>query len=215
MEARLEAQWTRFYRASVSRQRIVLASVLAAFLLLSTVDNAQTVFDGCGLVGDAKQAVARELNPLKNRDSAVNLPVAGGIGVEQMLAPGDDSHRFASDVAAVITGFVVKEKLGGIESCNCHATDPLHRDRHIYVGRSRDAPLNQCVIVEVTPRFYAAHPDWMDITLLPGHLVTFTGLMFFDAEHKVNAENTNPGHKGNWRATCWELHPVTDIRILQ
>jgi hypothetical protein len=36
----------------------------------------------------------------------------------------------------------------------------------------------------------------------------------FDFAHASEAENTNPGHKGNWRATCWEIHPITNIKIL-
>ncbi len=88
-------------------------------------------------------------------------------------------------------------------------------DRHIYVGKRRNAPLRECVIVEVTPRFYAVHSDWMDITKLTGHIVRFEGWLFFDSEHKANAVNTNPGNAKDWRATCWEIHPVTAIEIIQ
>jgi hypothetical protein len=36
----------------------------------------------------------------------------------------------------------------------------------------------------------------------------------FDFEHVHEAENTNPGGVRNWRATCWEIHPVTGFKIL-
>jgi hypothetical protein len=36
----------------------------------------------------------------------------------------------------------------------------------------------------------------------------------FDEEHDRESENTNPGHSENWRATAWELHPVTAIQVV-
>ena len=36
----------------------------------------------------------------------------------------------------------------------------------------------------------------------------------FDTVHGDEAENTNPGGANNWRATAWEIHPVTSIKIL-
>jgi hypothetical protein len=44
--------------------------------------------------------------------------------------------------------------------------------------------------------------------------VEITGWLLFDFEHVPEAENTNPGGAKNWRATCWEIHPVTSIRVL-
>jgi hypothetical protein len=38
--------------------------------------------------------------------------------------------------------------------------------------------------------------------------------MLFDFEHVDQAENTNPGGAKNVRATCWEIHPVTAIKVL-
>ena len=35
----------------------------------------------------------------------------------------------------------------------------------------------------------------------------------FDTMHLNQAENTNPGGDKNWRATCWEIHPVTAIKV--
>jgi hypothetical protein len=37
--------------------------------------------------------------------------------------------------------------------------------------------------------------------------------MFFDGEHADEAENTHPNGKHNWRATAWEVHPVTGIQL--
>src|SRR5207249_1491367 len=30
-----------------------------------------------------------------------------------------------------------------------------------------------------------------------------------DLEHQAQAENTNAGNSANWRATAWEIHPIT------
>ena len=34
-----------------------------------------------------------------------------------------------------------------------------------------------------------------------------------DGEHADEAENTRPGRARNWRATAWEVHPVTGIEV--
>jgi hypothetical protein len=44
--------------------------------------------------------------------------------------------------------------------------------------------------------------------------VEVVGWMMFDTMHVDEAENTNPGGDGNWRATGWEIHPVTAMRVL-
>src|ERR1700686_605239 len=129
------------------------------------------------LTGDATAPGAKALNPFKNRSTA---PKAGDIDpritLAAMLVPGEDSKRFPIRKAATITGYVVSAKVGGIETCNCHATDPLNRDTHIDVvsdpkfavpklvkvtttdksGKThtinKDANEKFHVIVEVTPR---------------------------------------------------------------
>jgi hypothetical protein len=35
-----------------------------------------------------------------------------------------------------------------------------------------------------------------------------------DAEHKRDSENTAPERAANWRATAWEIHPVTSIELV-
>lgn len=41
-----------------------------------------------------------------------------------------------------------------------------------------------------------------------------SGWMFWDRHHRGDAENTDPGAGNNWRATAWEIHPVTAIRVV-
>jgi len=76
------------------------------------------------------------------------------------------------------------------------------------------------MIVEVTPRVRdrqrARGIEWSTNTLkqqLTHHWVRFSGWLLFDTEHIPEAENTNPGNRGNWRATCTEIHPIFGIKV--
>ncbi len=35
-----------------------------------------------------------------------------------------------------------------------------------------------------------------------------------NAEHKSQAYANNPGNERDWRASCWEIHPITYIKVL-
>jgi hypothetical protein len=194
------------------------------------------------LTGDATAPVAKDLNKLKNRSQAPSfLNYDLTITIQKILAPGNDSNRFSATKAATITGYVASVKPGGIETCNCHATDPAKRDTHIDLvadakyaspkivkiksGRRtirKDINEKYHMIVEVTPRVRSAQLakgiDWSTATLnkqLMHHWVRFSGWMLFDLEHVPQAENTNPGGKSNWRATCTEIHPVFAITVIR
>jgi hypothetical protein len=155
-----------------------------------------------------------------------NADIDQDVTLAAMLSPGDDTGRFDSTKAATITGFVVKVKSGGKESCNCGAGKSIDMDTHIMLGLSKVAPKTQCVVVEVTPRMRLLmakqQVDWSTEKLqkandskgIVGKWVTATGWLMFDAIHADVSENIHPGHPNNERATCWELHPVTNIEIL-
>lgn len=150
-----------------------------------------------------------------------------------MLAQGNDLHRFKEGRAARITGYVVSCKSGGRahrnppqhsgESCNCGATSPVDTDTHIDVVldvADRNVP-SRHVIVEVTPRIREEmrlrRMNWSTDALrrkLKNHWVEFEGWVFFDPDHLDGSANTNPGGTTNWRATSWEIHPVTSFRVL-
>jgi len=193
------------------------------------------------LTGDAVQPQAKALNPFKNRTQAPSLfDFDPTITIQKILAPGNDSNRFPMTKAATITGYVVKVQKGGIETCNCHATDPAKMDTHIDIvadpkyavrhlvrttckGKTIQKDTNEKyhMIVEVTPRVRdqqrAKGVDWSTDTLkqqLTHHWVRFSGWLLFDTEHFPEAENTNPGGKCNWRATCTEIHPIFGIKVV-
>lgn len=79
----------------------------------------------------------------------------------------------------------------------------------------------QSIIVEVTPRIRKILSeqgiDWTTTTLvknLTGQRVHISGWLFCDKEHKASSKVDNPNGKDLWRASCWEIHPVTRIEIL-
>jgi len=199
------------------------SSLLLALAFLSTAAPAQEIFHGCGRAGDATSSLVQELNRLKNRyqppdtaafDSSVNLA--------RVVKPGNDENRWNDSSGAELVGFVYAVKEGGVETCNCHATAPDGRDTHIeLVLHPLETQGKKRVIVEVTPRVRAAMNahgvDWSTRALkklLVGHWVRVRGWMLYDIEHADESENTNPGARGNWRATAWEIHPVMSIELL-
>jgi len=203
-------------------RRVIMMAI--ALLVIAVQGVAQQVFtfsDGrtCTMEGDARGAAGKALNRLKNRFNApAPAQIRPNVTLARMLAPGDDLNRFQSSGGATVTGYVIDVKVGGNETCNCHEQAPVDRDTHVELALSPNAPSIQRVIVEVTPRLRARMRqggiDWttegLQRTILK-HWVRVTGWLMFDTMHVNEAENTNPGDPVDWRATCWELHPVTGI----
>lgn len=77
------------------------------------------------------------------------------------------------------------------------------------------------MIAEVTPRWRAVMVrrgiDWSTDTLrntICHHWVRVTGWLLFDFEHAGRSQNTAT-QPGVWRATAWEIHPITSIEPLE
>ena len=209
-------QWNSFTHC---KRLLARLTIPAAFVVWAAPIAAQPL--NCPLQGDAKQELAKELNPYKNRDDAPLIEqVNRNATLSALLAPGDDLHRWSREDGAILEGVVINVKPGGIESVNCHARELENRDTHIEVALDPSAISRQRVILEVTPRWrskMAVIADWSTSALrkyLIGRRVWFIGWLFDDLEHKQQAENTNQGGDRNWRATVWEIHPVTGIQVL-
>jgi hypothetical protein len=201
--------------------------MFVAMLLMSSVCCAQDVYTNsegkqCDLDGTATSDKGKKLNEKKNRyASPTAADFDANVNLAAMLAPGDDVDRFDDSKGAAISGFVVDVKKGGIEDCNCKATKPIDCDTHIELALAEDAPTTQRVIVEVTPRLRAMMGnDWTTEALadpdtgIKGKWIEVSGWLLFDVMHVNEAENTNPGDDRNWRATCWEIHPITNLKKL-
>lgn len=196
-----------------------------------TPDSQMEQFIGCPFSGtyrDGKPVTGKylALNLRKNRfDSPTRFDPS--ITLAAMLKRGDDTHRWPQDkiLGGRIHGyvaFVIKNFEG--ESCNCFKTDDAHSDTHIDIVANPDDAfvLRRHVIVEVTPRMkYLAKKrglDWSTRGLEKQFLhkwVDVEGWLMWDWGHIGEAENTHPNDPShsNWRATCWEIHPVTNIRL--
>ena len=177
----------------------------------------------CGIHGssspDKKEYL---LNVYKNRYKAPDTAdIITTISLQDMAKSGS-AGDFSQDKAVVLTGYVFNVKMGGVESCNCKTKDPSYRDTHIeLVPDAEHTGPEYRVIVEVTPRIRAMMAargtDWSTETLkqmLKGHKARITGWLFYDSEHEKETFATNPGGEKDWRASCWEVHPITNIEIL-
>jgi hypothetical protein len=191
---------------------IVLAALLVASILWVPHD--------CTRQGWGFTTEMRAFASLKNRTS---LPRSDDfderVTLEALLEPGDDRTRWSEGRAAKIEGYVVGVARGGVESANCYSL--RMRDTHIYIARSLSAQPRERVVVEVTPRLreWARKQgyDWSEPALesaLVGRRCRIEGWMLFDREHAQESENLSPVDARNWRATAWEIHPVTGITVL-
>lgn len=196
---------------------LVLVAVAAVVLVIVWVVLARN----CPRAGIALTVRARNLHYLKNRTA---LPQAADfdtrITLDALLQPGDDRNRWSTDRAARIQGEVIDVAYAGSEATNCFS--PSRRDIHILVATRKGAAKKEQVVVEVTPNLgdWAASRgmDWSEQTLhaqLVGHWVEFEGWLYFDVGHAEESENTAPNNPENWRATAWEIHPVTRITVIR
>lgn len=182
-----------------------------------------TLLANCPVKGDATNPAVQQLNVLKRR---MTVPLASdrdaAVTMTALTAPGDDTSRWSDRKAAVIEGYVAGVKVGGIESVNCHTREAAYRDTHIELTlRPNDNDESTYVIVEVTPqmreKMAESGTDWSTPALrreLLGRWIRVTGWLLFDREHAENAINTNPDGGNIWRATAWEIHPITAIEVL-
>ena len=199
-----------------------LAPYLLGAALLVSCTTEDGAFPGCPARGDAVTSGVHALNRLKNRVAApVARDIDSAVTLGALLAPGDDRGRWSERRAATVVGYVRDVKVGGVETVNCFAKTPDHRDTHIELVTDPEDGGQLPLIVEVTPwwRRHAASrgSNWSTDSLrssLRGRWVRVTGWLLFDDEHQRQAENTTPGRVGNWRATAWELHPVTGVEVV-
>ena len=195
---------------------VVIGFLIAAWLVLAR---------NCPSAGIALTTNARVLHRLKNRTAfPQESDFDSSITLDALLQPGDDDYRWSTQHAARIQGEVIDVAYARPEATNCY--NPCRRDIHILVANRKGAAKNEHVVVEVTPNLQAIYESgetkravrWSEHTLqelLVGHWCEFEGWLFFDVGHADNSENTAAHNPTNWRATAWELHPVTKITVIR
>ncbi len=173
----------------------------------------------CPASGFAFTKERRDFYRLKNR---MALPQTSDfderVTLSSLLQPGNDSARWSTSRAAAIEGYVVSVAAARTELANCY----WGRDTHIHIASRPNAPPREHVVLETTPRMEAWARsngwDWSEETLkrdLIGRWVRFEGWLLFDSQHAGESENIAPATLHNWRATAWEIHPVTQIEVLK
>lgn len=155
-----------------------------------------------------------------------------GAVIDALSALGD-GHVFG------VNGYLYYAKRGGAtESSNCQLGDIDAIDFHIGIGfdpalaakllkkktgagtltDNDHATMNETsMIVEMTPHYrFQYKPDWNLSALesMVGHQVKVTGQLLVDNEHFDSKDDCALGkNDGCWRATVWELHPVTQFQV--
>ena len=137
-----------------------------------------------------------------------------------------------------IVGYLYDIKVEGKESSNCQLDDSADHenvDFHIFIGfdpaiaekirnhttltpAERKVVTQQSAIVEMTPHYRDEfHPEWTAdaIKAAKGQQVKVLGQLMVDNEHYVAGQDCgrDPSKTACWRASVWELHPVTDFQV--
>ena len=175
----------------------------------------------CPPSGLAFTPTRREYYRLKNRTTYPQTSDFNSqVTLASLLQPGNDESRWSVSQAARVEGYVVSVGRAGIELTNCWS--PCRRDVHINLALRSDAPETEQVVAEVTPNFERSLKtqgiDWSAETLertLVGRWCRFEGWLFYDRHHAKESTNTYEQGSNVWRATAWEIHPVTKIEIVR
>ena len=198
-------------------RKLLFISIVIALLITLWLVLAQN----CPSAGIGLTSRQRTLHRLKNR-TAFPQPADfdSRVTLDQLLQPGNDYERWPNDRAARIQGYVIDVAYAGAEAANCFS--PCRRDIHILLANRKDAAKKEQVVLEVTPKLrdWAAKQgmDWSEQTLqaqLVGHWCEFEGWLYFDVGHAEESENVAPNNPENWRATAWEIHPITKITMIR
>ena len=180
----------------------------------------QTIFRGCPPEGEGGDTA---LNLRKNRvddgdyvsaDFAAVERLPWPAGVERLPRrrwPSEDAQSVAKyeGIPLSIEGYLAGAREQGPESTNCREDSPEMHDFHLWLVGSPSDDRSTSMVVEVTPRVRASHPEW-DIEsiqdLVPAReRVRISGWLMLDQEH--------PDQVGRTRGTLWEIHPIMKIEV--
>jgi hypothetical protein len=130
--------------------------------------------------------------------------------------------------------YAVKAETGGSgETSNCKLSqNESDVDFHIFIGFDSNlaaqiithpdsiklSDKGKSIVVEMTPHYRAAfQPNWTSDLLKQerGRKVKIIGQLMVDNDHNSTKDNCGLAGAGStcWRATIWELHPVTKFQV--
>lgn len=138
-------------------------------------------------------------------------------------------------VPVTVEGYfeIVKPQAGNTESPNCHSSLEQDTDWHMALVADPSETEERAVVVEPTPRVKRNHPGWtpakaeaLAVRSSPAAprneagaaRVRVTGFLMLDPVHPAHIRGdckSNCASKPFYRATLWEVHPVTRIEVLR
>jgi hypothetical protein len=177
-------------------------------------------FEGCGPAGSQPDYV---LNRRKNRiDSTDAYSTIPWRMLAELPWPRSTGYRFRNQwtssernataryegAAIQVEGYLAGYRLEVPEPPNCYSNLARHKDYHMWLsGVPHQKKKKHSIVVEITPRVRAMHPEWTESKLAAlFHAQTHirvSGWLMLDEMHPENVE-------GN-RITLWEIHPITRI----
>jgi hypothetical protein len=125
------------------------------------------------------------------------------LSVSQMVKLGQTSDRGDDGRGICLDGYILEA---------APERDEKDNDIHIWIAGVRGDNVSQCVVAEVTDLFKPEHPEWTtsklnSLVVDAWHVhVRIWGWLLWDTKHAAQV--------GKYRATQWEIHPVTKIEVL-
>ena len=186
------------------------------FAILFTVFA--TAQSPCPKSGSATGQKGMQLNIGKNKSvnvSSSKTPIS--ISLDSMLSTTkqDDKDWFNVGDYIITEGYLVNAIEEGGESCNCGNANATLKtgDVHMYLGLTKNAKTENCIIIEITPAFKKKHPDYGKYLTLKKK-IRVTGYLLYDYIHRKDALMTCKKCSSIWRNNSWEIHPITKIETL-
>jgi len=190
--------------------------LLSALLLVCSFVYGQD----CPPEGDATTNAKKELNKKKNMgveisddQEAEELPLRNLLPSRKRK---NDKNLWREGAYVVMDGYLVDFEEQGPESCNCKEALKSQKtgDVHMFLGLVPGAAKKNCLVIEITPTFKEKSPDYEDF-LIKKSRIRVWGYLFYDFPHEKDAFTTCNACTHIWRKTPWEVHPITDIEVLE
>jgi|HubBroStandDraft_3_1064219.scaffolds.fasta_scaffold03153_7 hypothetical protein len=185
------------------------------------------------LVDPARTPEGKPMTPADFIGLDGNLP--SGLAKNNHEQFKTDMDKLGEGKVVVLTGYLYYAKKGGAESSNCGLVDPEDIDYHIGIGPESDLVAKLAsgkalsgpdkktmdttsVVVEMTPHWRAQFKPAWNLPLVQGVVgrqVRIFGQLLADNEHADPKDDCAfQGHSDRcWRASVWELHPVTRFEV--
>jgi hypothetical protein len=185
---------------------------------------------GCGELGDAALNTAKNRtgNPLTVKRLTLDeirrmpQPSSWNTGADRTSIRGPGREG----AAVSVTGFLLKAKAEGKESCNCGLSHRADTDVHlVLVSKMPEAKTKEAiaevekdsVTAEITPRVRGKNEKWLyrNVNDLEGSYLRVTGYLMLDSKHFPQAQVLQGErlNRGLSRATNWEVHPITKLEV--